>query len=565
MDISTDYASLIQQMVSLTATTTSSTSSSSTSSDFGPATMVTFGTGLSVVGFRDYSNLGTSGVWQFDLAAVLSAGQPSTGLPQVTVSEERQQLEDDAVELAFEYINGGQYDDARETMEILLKENPTNSKAVYTLGYTELAARNYDEAEQLFLKAHAMDPTAGYDNDAQNARILRGSDSEVFQRATAMLRSPQHRDEGIRLLIALTERSPDDTAAHLTLGDALLDEGDGTNGLMQYNSAIRTADSNELDTIEEKLSELVADAPMAPFVRQLLGKVYLAQERWDEAVQTLTTAAGLADDPIPYERDLAKAYVGLGQERLGRGDLTGAFSALQRAKEYSPTGAEVKAALGEAYALRAEKNVQSRKYSAALTDFSQAADLLDAAGSRSVRERAARSAYALGRTVERKRIADGAEIGSEVTAYQAAYDLDSENTTYKQKLAEERNALGDQHKAAGNLKDAADAYRRAYNLYEKNATYRQNTIDALIAYGDDRVLHLSFDLAIDTYLEAFKMDQANGTSRQKLADGYNARGLDHKLWERNRDAVQDFKNALKLFPDNATYQANYDSVKAWDY
>jgi tetratricopeptide (TPR) repeat protein len=66
------------------------------------------------------------------------------------------------------------------------------------------------------------------------------------------------------------------------------------------------------------------------------------------------------------------------------------------------------------------------------------------------------------------------------------------------------------------------------------------------------------------YQEAFKLDPQNATSKSKLAGAYNARGLDYKSTEDMDAAVKDFKAALRLFPDNADYQANYNSVKAWD-
>ena len=59
-------------------------------------------------------------------------------------------------------------------------------------------------------------------------------------------------------------------------------------------------------------------------------------------------------------------------------------------------------------------------------------------------------------------------------------------------------------------------------------------------------------------------DPQTATSNSKLAGAYNARGLDYKSTEDMDAAVKDFKAALRLFPDNADYQANYNSVKAWD-
>lgn len=560
MDINT-YFSLSSALGPATSSGSQTSSSTSSSSLFGPAAQLSLGqnTGTGVLG-SVYAP--TASTWQFDLTGALTS--EIAGIPQQVRSEEQQAAEAQAVAAALNYIDLADYAQARNIAKQVLDENPTNPGAVEVLGLIALSEGDYDEATQHYLKAHALDPSAGYDQDATGARILKGSDDEVFSRANAMLRSPQQREEGIRLLVRLTDRSPDFTNARVAMADALLDSGDGNNGLMQYNSAIREAKPGELGMLHDRLADLVDAAPSGAFVRQLLGKVQIRMERFDEALQTLRTAVGLADDPIPYHRDLAKAHVGVGYERLARRDISGAMAAFEVAKEVSPTNPDVKAALAEGHVLRAEQHTQRRNYSAALADYRKAADLLETGGSPELRDRAAHSAYALGLKLKREREASGDEIDGEVLAFQVAYDLRSSNATYKRKLADARVALGDQHTAAGELKEAAHAYRRAHELYQYDATYKAKTIDAFVAWGDERLYNHNWDDAVDAYMQAFQVDQTNAVSKGKLAEAYNARGLDHLDWERWKDAALDFKNALLLFPDNPTYQDNYDQVKAYD-
>lgn len=197
---------------------------------FGPPAQVSINeTTPSVAGFRDYTKLGRSGLWQFNLPEVLNP--PATAaMPKTTVSPEQQKAEEVAIQRAFDYIDGGQPDAARQLMNDLLSHNKTNAAAVHALGYAELADGKYAEAEQLFLKAHAMEPGVGYDRDAQNARILQADDAAVLRQAQAMARAPTQREESIRILISLTQRSPENTAARVALAEAMLDEGDSGNG-----------------------------------------------------------------------------------------------------------------------------------------------------------------------------------------------------------------------------------------------------------------------------------------------------------------------------------------------
>ena len=569
MDIGTSYN------LSTYLGTTGASSGTSTSalvasalagaSSFGPATQVSIASDIpAFAGFTDYSQLSNATGWQFDLSGVMSASGVASGVPTVARSEEQQKADAEALQLALNYIDGKQYTEARQVLDSLLEENPTNAAAVQAMGNIELGEGDAEKAEQLFLKAHALNPSVGYDLDAENARILKGDDADVLRQANIFIRSGVRRDDGIRLLISLTDRNPENTAAHVALGDALLNEGDGANGLLQFNAAIRGAKPEDLGMLATKLSGLVEEAPSAPYVRQLLGKVELQQGRYDDALQTLKIATELADDPIPYERDLALAYLGVGRERLDRGDLTGAMSSFERAKELNPSGAEVKAALAEGYVMRAEQHTQRHDYSSALEDYGRAAGLLGSTGNREVRERAAHSVYALALRLQRERVQSGEEIDSEAFAFQTAYELDSSNTSYKQKLAEVRNALGDQHWAAGEYEEAASAYRRALDLYKYNDTYQENTLRALVAWGDEEYASYNHNDAVAAYLEAYKLDTTNVANRQKLADAYNRRGVDHIDWQRWTSAVSDFRNAMQLFPDNAEYKANYASVSHWD-
>jgi tetratricopeptide (TPR) repeat protein len=561
MQIGTDYSTSAAGV--LLGTTSATAATSAAQPVFGPPTQVSLNENTpTFTGFRDYTQLGVSGLWQFDLASVLNP--PTGGYAETARSADEQKADEAAVKSAFDAINVGQYDAARTLMNGLLADNPNNAAAVQALGYADLSQGNYGDAEQLFLKAHALNPTAGYDHDAQNARILQGDDETVLARARAMVATPGQRDEGIRILITLTQRSPKDTAAHMLLADSLFAAGEGPNGLLEFSTAIRNADHTQLGQLESRLKQLGEENPSSAYIQQLVGKAQLGQERYDDAIVTLTRAQNMADTTIGYSAALAEAHIGVGRELLATGDVSGALARFQQAHTLDPTGRETQQALAEGYTARGAEYARLGNFSSAADDYRRVADMLAQHGDQTLSEHAAGGAYAAGRALERQRIAAGTEIDSEALAFQAAYDLAPDNLTYKRQLADTRNAIGDELSAAGKYEDAAQAYARAHELFTYDRTYRDNAVQAYVAYADDRLYNLNYDDAIEAYAAAFKIDTTNAGTKQKLADAYTARGLDYASSADYTKAVADFKAALHLFPDNSTYQTNYNSVAPWD-
>ncbi|HQL53579.1 MAG TPA: tetratricopeptide repeat protein [Phycisphaerae bacterium] len=532
-------------------------------STFGPATDVSVNENApNITGFTDYTALGSSGLWQFDLTGVLNA--TPTGLGEATVSADQQKAEEKAVALAYEYIDQLQYDSARKLLQSVLDQNARNSAALRALGYVSIGEGDYQGAEELFLKAHAINPSLGYDSDAQIARILQKDDPSVLVAARGMLATTSQRKAGRQLLIALTERSPRNTAAHMLLGETLLKQGDTLNGLMQYSSAITNADTGELSQLASRFERMASEKPGSAFVQQLLGKVQLRQGDYDAALETLTHATQIAEDPTPYQATLAQAYIGRGRAKLTSRDIPGAMADFTQAQTLDPTGRDTKAAVAEGRVAQAEEYSRRGDYRAAKDAYRALGELLAENRNQALKTRAAAGAYAVGRALERRRIAAGAEIDSEVTVFQTAYDLDPENKTYKRKLAETRNAIGDQLYATGKYQEAAQSYNRARELYKYDKTYKANTINAFVKYGDERAANLNYGDAIEAYRQAYLVDTYNAEVKQKLATQYNARGLDYVSWEKYKLAALDFKEALRLFPGNAEYQANYNRYSAWD-
>ncbi len=519
-------------------------------SDFGPAALLSLGQGASSASSGvDYTQLA-------GLAMQLHAQAPPT------ISPKQAKQEKETIKQATALRVNGRFDDARSLLEDLLKKNPRNAVAVHGLGAIEMDQGHYVKAQRYFEKAHYMAPQYGFDQDATNARLLQKDDATVLKSARRLVAQPSTRDQGIRLLVALTKKSPSNAEARVLLAEKLVESGDAANGLTQYQLAISTAAEPQLRIIEAKLSALLKQAPEAAFLNNLLGQTQLKLGKHELAARTLARASQLANQDPLYLADEALAQVALGRDAAARGDVNGAMRFFRAAEQLDPLGDEVKKGMVEGYVARAQWRMRMGDVSSAVDDFKVAATKLEAVDDDELKQSVAEGLYRAGLILERRREADGGEVGKEVVAFQAAYDLDPDNVTYASRLAATRATLGDQYLADGNYKEAAYAYKAAHELRPHDTGYRQSAIDAFLSYGDERAAIYDHTAAIDAYKEAYDLDKTNDKSKSRLAGAYNTRGV----WYRSLgtdfydEARADFLEALHLYPDNDEYQDNYDSV-----
>ncbi len=560
VQIGTD-ANQITSLMSLWGTTSSNSlygnllgGSSETSSSFGPAAILSLGSSSSSSG---------SGYLSLDLASILSLQQGTTTTSS-TLSQQLTDQEKESLNEAFDLIEAGSLDEAEAVLDGILSKKKTNAVATHALGLVALERGEYKKAEQYFRRADQLLPDVGYADDAEDAQILAQDDAAVFKVAAKLAPNPSTRDQAIGLLLRLTARAPDNLEAQVLLGETMLDKGDLLNGLDVLAQAIDAADDELLRRIESKASDLVQRMPNAPQFHRLLGRVQVRLGKYEEALQTLDQAALLAGSDELTRTDAALAYAGIGRELLARGDIDRAMASLQSAKDLDTGHFTVREAVAEGYLALAERRRRYGDLKRAIQSYDDASRELGAAGTASLRKRIASAAYAAGVRMEQQSIQQGRAIDTEVLAFEAAYRLDTENKVYKRKLADTRTTIGDQYLADGKYEQAVGAYERAYKLYKNDDTYKSNLTNAYILYGDDLLSRGKYDKAVATYLKAYRVDTSNGSSKAKLANGYNVRGLDYRTKGRFALAVADFKEALHLFPDNAEYQANYDSVAAYD-
>lgn len=518
-----------------------------TSSAFGPAAL------LSVAGAVADPLSGAA-------QSIIGAAYGSTGATATPRPPKLVELEKKTLKQAQELIAGGEFDRARTLLQSYLDENPVSGSIVFLQGQTELESGNYAKAEGLFRKAAAIAPELGAEIEVENARALQKDDSAVMARAKRLLQNKNTAGSGVDLLETLLHRSPKSFEARTLLAETYIGVRNNIKGLFHYSQAMASADPTQLQNLENRFAELAAKSPKDAFARNLLGRAQLKLGKADEAAETLHQATQLAEGAAGYAADEALAIVAQGREQLQRGNVAEGMSKMEQAFALDPTSGAVKLGRAEAYLARAEKRVQLGDLDRATQDFEKAARDSRVAGGDALRERIGRGVYSVGRRLEARRIAAGEDVGSEIVAFQAAHDIDPDNLTYKRKLAETRNALGDQYLADGEFADAAASYRRAYELFKNNATYKSAAINAYRLDGDEKLSEYKHDAAISAYRLAYQLDTGDSTSKTKLATAYNTAGVYYRALDERDRAAGYFREALQLYPDNQEYQDNYDSV-----
>lgn len=495
------------------------------------------------------------------LAAGGQAG--STGyspIPQPVLSPEEQERQNNTLKQIAALRSEKDFEGAQQLVDGLLAKNRNNPLAIHAAGVIQLDQGNNAEAQRLFEKAHIFGPAYGFNTDAENARILQGDRESIAAVAQRMLRNPAQRDQAQRLLVSQTKQDPTHTAARVMLADTLLQNGDATNALLQYQTAIATGSTEDLQSLRTRFASLVRQAPDAAFARNLYGQIQLKLGDHDAALETLKKARELGGDQYQYNRDLADAYVAVGRDALERGDERAALRHFEEALEFNDSGADVRRAYAEGLTARAEKLISLGDPSAAMLKLEKAREYLgDTEADDTLRGEMAAIAHSAGNRLQAARQATGDEIGDEVVAFQLAHELDPDQVAYRRALADVRTELGDIATAEGDLAAAAESYRAAYDLIDDDADIEQKVIDAYVAWGADRMDHWGYDDAIEAFEFAFDLSEDEGHKLQ-LAEAYVARGQMNITLEDEAQARADLEAALELFPDNEEWQALLDSL-----
>jgi tetratricopeptide (TPR) repeat protein len=535
-------AGSIGALIGAAGGTASSSSSSSAGGLFGPSSILSLSSSAqSDPAVPDLTSL---------VSSALAFQQPQAhGFDQEQADQFKQAL-------ALE--SGGDSAGAQTILDQLHQQDPLNGTVIHAMGTVAFDGNDYAKAAKLFQQSDFLAPGRGYDSDAQNAKLLQQDDGKVLSAAKRMLAGSDTADQGQRLLVALTARSPSNADAQMTLAESFLKSGDAVNGLLRYQQAIENGDPDQLKQIETRMSQLADLSPKAAFVHDLLGKAQLKLGEVSDAEKSFQTAASLAEDPTTYNSDLADAYVSEAQNKLSASDIPGAFDRLYQAQILAPDNDNLKQAFVDAYSARAAQHVHDNDLTDAVTDYQSAIANLSSNATDQQKLNLANDIYSVGRLIEAKRGDD--PVGLEASAFQSAYDLVPDNQTFKTKLAATRELAGDQFLAENNYTDAIGAYRRADYLFPGNSTYKNAFVSTLETDGDNNMAIADYGAAIDSYKEAYDTDKSNLDNKQTLADAYNTRGQNYMTLGEYDLAAADFQQAMSLYPNNEDYQNNYNDA-----
>lgn len=520
--------------------------SGAAASSFGPAALL---------------SIGGSQPDTFSQLAGLYAARPAAAAvtaPQLSESEAEK------VEQAFDLIEKNDLAGAKVLLNGLVRANPRNAAAVQGLGLIALAEDDFKEAEKLFRRADFLAPGRGSNLDAENARILQGDDERIVDSARRLIANADTRGKGVQLLLKYTERRGDDAEAQLLLGEGLLAIGESDEGISRVLTALDLGDSALVARVEARFERLVKLAPRRADLLGVLGRAQRLLGKFDEALAYFDRAEALSEGEAVFNVDRAQIQAAKGREYLERGDATRAISALESARLLDPADPAIGESLAEGFLARGAERRRLGQLGKAVLDYREAARLIGADGSESLRRRIALAAFDAGLRIQQRHAANGDEVDEEVIAFQAAHDVDPENAVYKRRLADTRKTIGDQYAAAEKFEQAVGAYQMAHELYRNDAEYKSALIEGYRLLGQKQRSQNRYTDAINTFTKAHRLDAGNAVIKAGLAEAYNARGVDYRNRHLFTKAVVDFKEALRLEPGNATYQANYDSLSSYD-
>ncbi|MFQ5591394.1 MAG: tetratricopeptide repeat protein [Phycisphaerae bacterium] len=468
--------------------------SGATGSSFGPAFLLSESRTNYAQGLYD------------SLGALVASGRlrEVPARPQQEVDSRTAALKAIAAKIDSGDARGGRADAMR-----LLEGRADDITALRLVAHSYLAERNYPSAEQYYMRASALAPdNVTLRQDVTIARELQRSDSDVLRYARRLIARPYERDTGMRLLLRLTDRSPDNAQAYLALSDGFTAARKPVQALVALHEAEVRADSEQAAEVIGRARDLARAYPDLGLPHDILGRALVKAGRFTDGVKALQRAVDLTPDNSGYVSDLANAYLGRAADRLARGDTRGAAPDLLAAERLDPFSSGLAEALGRAALLDARDDVKLGRYTGAL-----------------------------------KKLRTAAIKGPD-------------DASFKRQVAALYTSVGAHYRDSQGTSTAYLAFSRAYELDPSSEVARKNFGELAHQLGLNARGNRQYDNAVDYLTEAYETQKTNVTYRKDLAIAYDARGQDLLSDNKLADAIEDFKRAYRLDPSNASIEAN---------
>jgi tetratricopeptide (TPR) repeat protein len=219
--------------------------------------------------------------------------------------------------LSYESLH--QSDEAVRYLKEAIELSPTEDNSYLALADLFEQQQKYPEAVEVLTQAQA------HVSDSAAIQLPLGAD---------LIRS-EHYKEGVAVLRDLLRRAPDIAEAYISIADAARKTGDGTQEVAALQDLTRhkpdypmihvllaramlNQEAPDYPRVLEELSRAAKESADDPDVYFLRGKVYLALNRYQEAVTALQRSIALRPtEPSPYYQ-LARVYQKLGKPDLAR-------------------------------------------------------------------------------------------------------------------------------------------------------------------------------------------------------------------------------------------------------
>lgn len=290
------------------------------------------------------------------------------------------------LENAISAIDTEQFASAAQMLDVILKKEPKNQRALHYRGVAELNRQRYAEAQGWFEKAIAVKSDnfetlfllgdvqlrAGKGKEAEGtfSKALKIRPNDVF----AMLKLAEAKrkqgalKEAVELYAQVKQLDPNVVEARLALAETLIDQGKLDEAATTVNEVL-TADqtslqahflkgrilyrNNLLDDAATEMKMALAAQPDNIYIKVWLAKVLLSGFKMTEALDMASQI--LKDDPENYDARLLTA-----EALIGSGEVADAREHLDQAekKRSSPDLTRLRAML----ARKAGSNDEAKKY-----------------------------------------------------------------------------------------------------------------------------------------------------------------------------------------------------------
>lgn len=445
-----------------------------------------------------------------NLGQLLGVSQPSLSVGGVAAEKQAEQRRA-KIDQSASLIDTGNTEAGRRIAEEMLEERGDDITALRLVALSYLAEQDYGQAERFFSRASGLRPDdAELRADASNARALQRSDEDVIAEATRKIENPGQRVDGLRLLLRLSDRSPNNVDAYLALADGFEKARQPVQVIGALQEALSNASGSEVDEVISRAERLVENQPETGVAHNILGRALLKTGRVDDAISRLRTATTVAPNNFAYRTDLAKGFFARAEQFLEQGDVSSARGSLEAGRSVDIGNSDARLLEGKISAKRGEQLLNARLYNQALAELNKAK--LRGPKDSVFRRQLSASFIRAARHFETD---DSRALA--LSTYRKALDLDEDSAFARRKVAELSHAEGLDALANDNFDSAVEHLERAYDLKRGNDTYRTDLSAALTARGMNFIEQGKLAEAIEDFERAFTLDPSNTQADAELS------------------------------------------------